>query len=131
MADAAQMAQEFLKLWQKQMTAAMTDPKAVAATLDAMKGFYAPPEPRHDASPRRPAAAPDAAVHAVRDLTRRLERLEQSLERLHARMDAAEKPARAGNRPVAKSVERNKRAAKPNGKRVAAKSKPKPKRRKK
>ena len=127
MADAAQMAQEFLKLWQKQMTATMTDPKAVAATLDAMKGFYSTPEKPHDASTRRAAATPDAAEHAIRDLTRRLERLEQSLERLHARLDAAEKPARTRHRPVAKNVGANKRAAKPDGKRVAAKPKAKPK----
>lgn len=127
MTDAAQMAQEFLKLWQKQMSSAMTDPKAVAATLDAMKGFYTAPEAPNDARARRPAAAPDAAQHAVRDLTRRLDKLEQSVGKLHARLDAAEKPARAKPRPVAKRVERNKRAAKPNGKRMAAKSKSKPK----
>ena len=121
--DPTAMAQEFLKLWQKQMTQAMTDPKAVAATLDAMKGFYSAPERPHDAPTRRPAAAPDAAVHAIGDLTRRLERLEQSVERLLARLDAAQKPARAKHGPVAKRVGANQRSAKPASKRVAAKGK--------
>lgn len=115
--DNQQRAAEFLRQWQEQMTKQMTNPDAIRAMLDAMQQFGKPP---HDANARRPAHAPDARDDAIRDLAKRVHALEHELRQLHARMDAAQKPARTGKRADTKPVAKSKRAvAEP--KRTAAK----------
>ena len=104
--DNQRRAAEFLRQWQEQMTKQMTNPDAIRAMLDAMQHFG---KPAHDANARRPAHAPDARDDAIGDLAKRLHAVEQQLRRLHARMDAAEKPARTGQRPCDGHVEKNKR----------------------
>ena len=104
--DYQSRAADFLRQWQEQMTRHMTNPDTIAAMLAAMQQFGATP---HDANARRPAHAPDARDDAIGDLAKRLHAVEQQLRRLHARMDAAEKPARTGQRPCDGHVEKNKR----------------------
>ena len=126
--DPAHMAQEFLRQWQKHITQTMTDPATIRAGLEAMQQFYTAPasEPPNDARPRRPAPAPDAHDDAIRHLTQRVERLEQSIRRLAAALDAAQEPARAKHGRVAKPVAAKQRPAKRAAKPVA-KPKRKPK----
>ena len=104
--DTNQRAGEFLRQWQEQMTRQMTNPDTIAAMLAAMQQFGAPP---HDANARRPAHAPDARDDAIGDIAKRLSAVEQQLRRLHARLDAAEKPARTSKRADAKPVAKRKR----------------------
>jgi hypothetical protein len=111
--DNQQRAAEFLRQWQEQMTKQMTNPDAIRAMLDAMQHFG---KPAHDANARRPAHAPDARDDAIGDYAKRLLAVERQLSalgkqfsELHARVDAAKKPARASNRPSASAVEKNKR----------------------
>jgi uncharacterized protein YPO0396 len=118
--DYQQRAAEFLRQWQEQMTRQMSNPDTIAAMLAAMQQFGAPP---HDANARRPAHAPDARDDAIGDLAKRLDAVEQQLRRLHARLDAAEKPARTAKRADAKPVAKSKRAV-PATKRAVAKRKP-------
>lgn len=105
--DNQQRAAEFLRQWQEQMTKQMSNPDAIRAMLDAMQQFG---KPAHDANARRPAHAPDARDDAIGDLAKRVHALERELRQLHARVDAAEKPARTGKRANAKPVAKSKRA---------------------
>ena len=117
--DYQQRAADFLRQWQQQMTQQMGNPDTIAAMLAAMQHFGAPP---HDANARRPAHAPDARDDAIGDIARRLHAVEQQLRKLHARLDAAEKPARTTKRAHAKPVATFKRAV-PATKRTVAKRK--------
>ncbi len=99
--DHQHRAAEFLRQWQEQMTKQMSNPDTIRAMLDAMQHFG---KPAHDANARRPAHAPDARDDAIGNLAKRLDTMERELRRLHARMDAAEKPARTRKRATAKPV---------------------------
>lgn len=123
--DNHRRAAEFLREWQEQMTKQMTSPDAIRAMLEAMQQFGKPP---HDANARRPANAPDARDDAIGDIAKRLDAVERELRRLHARLDAAEKPARTGKRADATAVAKRKPAVgkskRTNAQRVSAKRKP-------
>lgn len=123
--DNQRRAAEFLRQWQEQMTKQMTSPDAIRAMLEAMQPFG---KPAHDANARRPAHAPDARDDAIGDLAKRVRAVERELQRLHARLDAAEKPARTGKRAAANPVAKREAAmGKPkraNAKRVQPKPKP-------
>ncbi len=123
--DPSKMAQEFLKIWQQQITKTMTDPNTVEATLATMQQFYGA---GHDAPARRPAPAPDARDDAIAKLSQRIRKLEQSVSALTTRLDAAQKSAGTKRRSVAKTVAERKRTTKRPGKPVAKSTTPKPKR---
>jgi hypothetical protein len=131
--DASQMAAEFLRLWQQQITKSMTDPATIRSMLESMQMMYgaAPAtEKPHDAPTRRPAPAPDADGDALRVIHARIGKLEQSVAKLSARLDAAEKPNGTRHGRDDKRVAANKRATKPARKPVAKRRKPAAKRKK-
>src|SRR6202000_2312428 len=106
--DMARMAQQFLALWQREVTRQMSDPATVAAMMNAMQAFTAasPKEPAHDGA-RRPAPAPDAELPAVRQLSKRVAELERELARLQRLQPVpakSKKPARAKRRSGSKRV---------------------------
>lgn len=123
--DNQRRAAEFLREWQAQMTRQMTSPDAIRAMLEAMQQFGKPP---HDANAQHPAHAPDARDDAIGDLAKRLHAVERELRQLHARLDAAQKPARTGKRAAANPVAKRKPAmGKPkraNAQRIQPKRKP-------
>lgn len=98
-------AAEFLRQWQDAMTRQMTNPDTLAAMLAMMQNFGAP----HDANARHTAHASRAGDDAGRDYAQRLDALERRVAELHARLDAAEKPARAKPGRRGKPVEASKR----------------------
>ncbi|MEJ0010071.1 MAG: hypothetical protein WDN72_05885 [Alphaproteobacteria bacterium] len=126
--DMARMAQQFLALWQREVTRQMSDPATVSAMMTAMQAFSntAKKEPDHDGA-RRPAPAPDAEHDAVRKLSKRVAELERELARLQRVQPVpaeTKKPVRAKQRRDAQRVAKNGRAVGRRGKSLAKRRKP-------